>query len=134
MTLNIYKMGLFIILSLILGKLKFFCTYFYFHEHKVLVLFSHVLQDFKISQFGFSIQHSIHVWHLNKILLIEARAWVNGVLVLLYYIPSDDFKTLRRFFSSFNCSSHLFIFGTREKIIISWQFLSQFYFKHQDAI
>ena len=134
MTLNIYKMGLFITLSLILGKLKFFCTYFYFHEHKVLVLFSRVLQDFKISQFGFSIQHSIHIWHLNKILLIEARARVNGVLVLLYYIPSDDFKTLRRFFSSFNCSSHLFIFGTREKIIISWQFLSQFYFKHQDAI
>ena len=54
-------MGLFITLSLILGKLKFFCTYFYFHEHKVLVLFSRVLQDFKISQFGFSIQHSIHI-------------------------------------------------------------------------
>ena len=134
LTLDIYKMRLFITLSLTLGKLKFFCTYFYFHEHKLLVLFPHVLQGFKISQLGFSIQHSIHVWHLNKVLLIEARAGVNGVLVPLYYIPNDDFKTLRRFFSSFNCSSHLFIFGTRKKIIISWQFLSQFYFKHQDAI
>lgn len=61
LTLDIYKVRLFITLSLTLGKLKFFCTYFYFQEHKLLVLFPHVLQDFKISQLGFSIQHSIHV-------------------------------------------------------------------------
>lgn len=36
-------------------------------------------------------------------------------LVLLYYESNDDFKTLWRFFSGFNCSSHLFISGTREK-------------------
>ena len=91
-------------------------------------------KDLKVSWLEFSIQHSVHTWCLSKVLLIEARAEVNGVLVPLYYTSNDDFKTLQRFFSGFNGSSHLFIFGTREKIIISWQFMSQFYFKHQDAI
>lgn len=79
-------------------------------------------------------QHSVYIWYLSKFFLVEVRA---GLMEFWYYYimyPKIISKPYGYFFSGFDCSSHLFISDTREKIIMSWRFMSQIDFKNQDAI